>query len=52
MFTVSDFPVAVQTFQLVRSHPQAVFILTVRDGLEWANSRLKHQYVIHSLEDL
>lgn len=39
---VSDSPVAYQVYNLVMAFPRANFVLSIRDGEEWRQSRLKH----------
>jgi len=38
---ISDTPTSSLTWQLVQSHPKALFLMTMRDPVEWRDSRIK-----------
>lgn len=37
---ISDTPVSTLTWQILQSHPNALFIMTVRDPMEWHDTRI------------
>mmetsp|Transcript_73804 Transcript_73804/g.163152 ORF Transcript_73804/g.163152 Transcript_73804/m.163152 type:complete len:282 (-) Transcript_73804:87-932(-) len=38
---ITDTPTSSLTWQLLRSHPKALFLMTMRDPVEWRDSRIK-----------
>jgi len=41
---VSDSPTSFFTWQLVQSHPNALFLMTMRDPVEWRDTRIKDHH--------
>jgi hypothetical protein len=39
---ISDWPVPMITWHLAKSHPKAIYWMTMRDPVEWAMSRVRH----------
>jgi len=56
---ISDSPVAYQAWELIQSNPHATFILSMRDGTEWRESRYSNHNItqqasvcgVHSFAD-